>query len=304
MSSALSTVRERALRAAAQDLQLTGGELVGSGLEFQVWRMRHPRWGDVALRLPAQAVESNPNDPYVDTAELLRHEALLYAALPASGIPLPRFHDLRHYEIDVLVCEYVATDGSACDSAELGEIVARLHEAPVPTGISPARSAGAFPGTIAERVARRYEVLRELAPDLDALVAADTLAAAIPATGAGSLLHLDVRASNVLTVDGRVRALIDWSNSMVGDPALELARIEANALFPENGIDFPEFQRGYRSVRPLPERSDACWSLYRLDAAVMLGIVFTCEAPDAERGRLMLDQVRTLAMAWQDPPAT
>ncbi|MYT77474.1 MULTISPECIES: phosphotransferase [unclassified Streptomyces] len=299
MSSEPSPVRERALRAAVQDLQLTGGELVGSGLEFQVWRMRHQQWGEVALRLPAQAVESNPNDPLVDTAELLRHEALVYMALGGRGIPLPRLYDLRHYEVDVLVSEYVATDGSAWSSEELGRIVAGLHEAPVPVGIAPERSEDMFRGTIAERVSRRHSVLRDLAPELEPLPGVDMLAAAVPEFGAGSLLHMDVRAANVLSTGGRVSAVIDWSNSMVGDPALELARIETNAMFPENGIDHPEFLQGYRSVRPLPERSDACRSLYRLDAAVMLSIVFTCEAPDAERGRLMLDQVRDLAKAWQ-----
>lgn len=262
-----------------------------------MWRARHPVWGDVAVRLPALAVESTPNDPRVDTGELLRHEALAYSAFAASGVPVPRLYDLRHYEVDVLISEYVTTDGSGFSSADLGEIIARLHAAPVPAGVAPARSAAAFRTTIAERVTRRWSVLRDLTPGLGTLPPASTLASMIPDSAATSLLHLDVRAPNVLAADGRVSALVDWTNSMVGDPALELARAELYALLPDNGMDYLLFMAGYRRVRPLPRCSDACWSLYHLDAAVMLGIVFSCEAPDPGRARVMLDRANRFATA-------
>ena len=71
--------------------------------------------------------------------------------------------------------------------------------------------------------------------------------------GAGtSLIHLDVRAPNLLVRDGTIRALIDWTNSMIGDPALELARIEHYAPHPENGIDLPELLRGSPAAAPGP----------------------------------------------------
>lgn len=254
--------------------------------------MRHPQWGDVAVRLPARAIESNANDPRVDTGELLRHEALAYSVLAASDVPVPALYDLRHYDVDVLICEYVESDGAGCGSADLGEIIARLHAAPIPAGLAPERSSRMFRATIAERVARRWSALRDLTPGLGALPAAGKLAALIPEPGAGSLLHLDVRAPNVLAAGGRVKALIDWTNSIVGDPALELARTVAYTLLPENGIDHEQFVAGYRRVRPLPERSAACWNLYHLDVAVMLAIVFTCEAPDAGRASLMLTRAR------------
>jgi aminoglycoside phosphotransferase (APT) family kinase protein len=109
---------------------------------------------------------------------------------------------------------------------------------------------------------------------------------------------MDVRASNTLTCGGRIEALIDWSNSLVGDPALELARIAEYSRLPENAIDLDEFRRGYASVRPVPDRREECWTLYHLDTAIMLAIVFTHESPHSERGASMLRRVSELASAW------
>jgi Phosphotransferase enzyme family len=204
---------ERALGSAVRELGLTEVALAGSGLEFSVWHATHPRWGPVALRVPARAIESNANDPHVVTAELQRHEAEMYRSLRPLGLPVPRVFDVLHYDVDVLVVEYVPADGSAFRSAELGEIVARLHALPVP-----ASAATGFAATIAERMDRRWSVLRQRAPGLPASPGAERLAAAIPAAPEPSRLHMDVRASNTLTRGGRVEGLIDWSNSWSATP--------------------------------------------------------------------------------------
>ena len=70
---------------ATRDLGLTGAVLAGSGLEFRVWRARHPVWGDEAVRLPALAVESNANDPRVDTGELFAAQGRLTWILFLAG---------------------------------------------------------------------------------------------------------------------------------------------------------------------------------------------------------------------------
>jgi hypothetical protein len=44
---------------------------------------------------------------------------------------VPRVFEILRYDVDVLVREFVPADGSACRSADLGEIVARLHALPV-----------------------------------------------------------------------------------------------------------------------------------------------------------------------------
>ncbi|NJQ15055.1 phosphotransferase family protein [Streptomyces bohaiensis] len=232
--------------------------------------------------------------------ELLRQEARVYRHLASSAVPVPRLVDLLHLELDVLVCEFMEADGTVARSQELGGIIAALHQLPAPGGLPLEHGPDAFPSVLAERIARRWSTLDVPATPRQELPTAPhpaLLTAAPPDLTTPSLLHLDVRASNTIVRDGRITALVDWSNSLIGDPALELARIHENARLPENGIDFPDLLRGYAAVRPLPRRTAECWRLYLLDAAVMLAVVFTSEAPDAERGPLLVRRVAELAGA-------
>jgi aminoglycoside phosphotransferase (APT) family kinase protein len=281
----------RSLAKAVGVLGLTDAVPVGGGLEFRVWRARHPEWGEVALRAPQHRFETNDNDPFVDTGALLRREALLYRHLGKTGFPVPRHFEILSGEVDVAVSEFIETDGTQFRSFELGAAVARLHEPDLAIGLAEGHLACSFPGTITERLTRRWAALRAVEPRLPALPATAELEPLIPGRAADSLLHLDLRAANLLVRDGSIRAVIDWSNSMVGDPALELARAAEYARLPENGLDYSDFVHGYASVRPVPDRPAATWDLYRLDAAVMLAVVFTSEAPDPVRGRAMLDRL-------------
>ena len=299
MSDAPTRARERA----AHELGMTDGRLVGRGLESEVWRMRHPEWGEVAVRLPASQDPANDNDPEVDPAALYRHEAAVYAYLAGTDIPVPRAYALLRFEVDVAVSEYIENDGSGFDSAALGRLLARLHALPPMPTIELSRAADAFRGTVVRRLVRRWGVLRRVDPTLPEPPPADRLTALVPAA-ATSLLHLDVRAENLLTRGGKIRALIDWTNSMIGDPALELARAELYAAYPENGLDLEALLRGYATLRPLPARSERCTTLYRLDAAVMLAVVFTHETPDPVRGPQALARVHALLDGWDTGSAS
>ena len=106
---------------------------------------------------------------------------------------------------------------------------------------------------------------------------------------AGSLVHLDVRTSNLRCTGGAVRALLDWSNALRGDPAMELGRLAEYALLPGNGLDYEAILAGYRE--PVPVESAAFW-IYRLDAAVMLALLFSSEAPYAHLGPPAVDRLR------------
>ena len=105
----------------------------------------------------------------------------------------------------------------------------------------------------------------------------------------GRLVHLDVRASNIRCTGGAVCGLLDWSNALIGDPAMELGRLAEYALLPQNGIDYEAVLDGYRE--PVPVDSAAFW-IYRLDAAVMLALLFNSEASHAELGPPAADRLR------------
>ena len=102
-------------------------------------------------------------------------------------------------------------------------------------------------------------------------------------------VHLDVRASNLRCAGGAVRGLLDWSNALVGDPAMELGRLAEYALPPQNGLDYDAVLASYQE--PIPVDSAAFW-IYRLDAAVMLALLFNSEAPHAELGPRAVDRLR------------
>jgi aminoglycoside phosphotransferase (APT) family kinase protein len=284
----------------ARELGLSEQAPVGKGVEFEVWRMRHPQWGEVAVRLPGADDMSNDNDPHVDPSMLLRHEAAVYEYLADSAVPVPRSYAVVHGEFDVSVSEFIHTDAGTpeLDCFALGMLLARLHALPPMPRIAPGRAAAVFAPTIAERVARRWSVLRRIDASLPGPPSAQQLAAVIPADAATSLIHLDVRAPNLLLRDGKIRALIDWTNSMIGDPGLELARVEHYAAYPENGIDLPALLRGYATVRPLPEPTQPLATLYRLDAAVMLAVLFNREVSDPVRGPAALAVARRVIERW------
>jgi hypothetical protein len=87
----------------------------------------------------------------------------------------------------------------------------------------------------------------------------------------------------------RPRGLLDWSNALIGDPAMELGRLAEYALLPDNGLDYAAVLAGY--AEPVPVDSAAFW-VYRLDAAVMLALLFSSEVPDAELGACAVDRLR------------
>jgi hypothetical protein len=91
-----------------------------------------------------------------------------------------------------------------------------------------------------------------------------------------------------------IAALLDWSNALCGDPVLELARLEEYARMPENGIDPDAVRAGYAAVHELPDLNTPTALLYRLDAAVMLALVFLSEAPDPKRGPVAATDARIL----------
>jgi aminoglycoside phosphotransferase (APT) family kinase protein len=86
-----------------------------------------------------------------------------------------------------------------------------------------------------------------------------------------------------LTRAGRIVALIDWSNAVVGPRALEFARV----------AEYGEELLGPDEVAAL-EAGGSWATALRLDTAVMLAVVFLSEAPDPERAAPAIERVRSL----------
>ncbi|WTL15426.1 phosphotransferase [Kribbella sp. NBC_01505] len=178
----------------------------------------------------------------------------------------------------------------------LGALLRKLHHAPLPP-MAPVAAQGLPPAhLLAQRMTERLTALAQYGvtvppgPPLEQVI--DVLAA----QPSGRLLHLDVRASNLRSADGHILGVLDWSNALVGDPAMELARLAEYALVPDNGVDYDQVLTGYGEAIDLD--SPAFW-LYRLDTAVMLALLFTSNAahtalapPAVDRLLTVHDQVR------------
>lgn len=96
------------------------------------------------------------------------------------------------------------------------------------------------------------------------------------------------RPANLLSYQGELKAVVDWTNLLIGDPSLELARIAEYGLLDEG------FLSGYGAPNPFGHLPPGVETLYRLDTAVMLAVVFLSEAPDAELAKRQIERVQAL----------
>lgn len=278
---------------------------VGQGLEAMVCRGESALLGPVAIKVPWTRQIANANDEGQDARELLRQEALLAGWLRAHGVPTPVVHGLHESDdLDFLVTSFIETDGSAPGRQDAGRVAAAIHRAPPPTGLMPvAQGAAPLPAVLAERVMRRAAVAAQLSGERFTLPPAPEVAAILAAGAAlierPAVLHMDFRPANLRTRQGAVTGVIDWSNALVGDPALDLARIaESGELCPYGELDEP-FLDGYGDPSPLARLPRPVELLYRLDTAVMLANVFLSEAPDPVLARRQVDRTGVLCRLLQ-----
>jgi aminoglycoside phosphotransferase (APT) family kinase protein len=278
------------LRSVAEARGYTRLQLLGGGLEFLAYEAVTPEGSRVALRAPAgNRFESNANDPAVDTRSLLRSEYLVARHVAAFGIPVASPRELVLGDPDVLINDYLPDGGRGANQQALGELLCRLHRVPAPPHALVASEGLPAQRLLPQRIARRWRELAAIVPDLSEAPDVERMAATLAGCPGSSLVHLDVRAANLRCEGGQILGLLDWSNALVADPALELGRLTEFALLPENGVDLDAVLAGYGERPPCDH---AAFWVYRLDAAVMLALVFTSEAPDERRGALAVDRLR------------
>ncbi len=281
------TIREEVLNTLREQLKVQIITEVGSGNEFYIFGAELPS-GKVAIKVPKDRVFSNVNDAHIDSSVLIDQEFALMRHVKAQGItqiPNP-IQAIQVQGFDALVMSYVESDDSKADEFERGVLLAKIHSLTLPDLHLSAQEDMELPELIAKRLHRRWHELTSLTADLPELPAKDRLRAALePTRQTKQLLHMDFRQANFCTQNGKIVALLDWSNALIGHPSLELARA---AVTHETG---PEFLRGYESVRPLPEVPVLVEAIFRLDTATMLALVFLSEEPDPVLAASYVQQV-------------
>jgi aminoglycoside phosphotransferase (APT) family kinase protein len=237
----------------------------------------------------------------LDSQRLLRQEYQLSGHLRAHGLPVPEMFALHTGDdgIAFTIARFVESDGSRLPDREFGRLIRAVHEVPAPP-VEPVcmESLDDADQVLARRIGQRLAALAALigpaevgpAPDIEGV-----LTASRPGALPRRMLHMDLRPENILVRSGRVAALIDWSNALVGDPALDLARTaEYGHLSPAALAGYGD-PGSFRLTPPTPlSPLTARQAVYRLDTAVLLSHVFLDGAPDREQARHYIWRTREL----------
>ena len=277
-------------------LGITGLQALGEGMDAKVYRARWSALGAVAVKVPHARWVSSGNEPRLDTRTLLRQELQLSQHLRAHGLPVPEVF-LMHADdagVDFIISEYIESDRSELPDAEFGHLIHAVHHVPVPAiDLVASKPSADADDVLSERIEQR---LKKLASIIDLACGIPDISAALSAdrrdTAPVCLLHMDLRPANILVRSSRPVAILDWSNALTGEPALDLARAA------EYGSLTPAALAAYGpsaafSLTPRTPRE----IIYRLDTAVMLSHVFSGGAPDEDKARHYIERTRTLCRA-------
>ena len=263
------------------------------GAEFAVFRAVIGAGDNVVLKTAPHEDISNANDPSCSARALLCQEEELGRYLRSQGIPVPiSLGLLTDGPYPCLIQELVDHDES-CEVSDdhLAHLLSRVHACTAPRTLV-AHEGLPFASCIARRITRRAHELEKATgvslpvPDTDRIESVLKLRDYRP-----SLLHMDIRPPNILAASGSIRAIVDWSNALMGDPALEFARIA-------------EWWRPCTRLRVAYERICGPMRtprivdlLYRLDAALVLGLLHSAERPDPDAARTAVSRATQLADA-------
>ncbi|MFB7126836.1 MULTISPECIES: phosphotransferase family protein [unclassified Kitasatospora] len=286
---------EVAVRVARErGIELRG--LAGEGVDFAVYRAHCATHGEVALRVPRHRVYSAPYGR-VEAGDLVRQEHEIAGLLARQGLPTAPALELITMADGLVVslAGYVRHDGLTVSPKEVGAFLAALHRVEPPSIELAYQEPGDFPSFLTTRLVTRHATLRGFAPDLPELPHPDGMRAVLEAEeGEPRLLHLDVRRQNLLGSGGRLTAVVDWSNALVGPVLMELARVAEYARLADNGIDADGILAGYADSAELPDLYSRAALLHRLDTVVMLALVFHSVAPDPARAADLTARARHL----------
>ncbi|KAF5632382.1 aminoglycoside phosphotransferase [Fusarium tjaetaba] len=274
---------------------LTDIKTAGEGLECLVYKAKSPVYGPVVLRVPRVKVYQNANDPNTDASDLIQQEMKIYKLLETSSVPVPKAY--KYLEEDgypAMLCEYVDDDGTDITFEEMGRVAAMIHSTPLsdPAMKTVALETEDVFSTIEKRLKRRFLVLSQTVAEASSWITNWELIHNILEglrRFPSSLLHMDFRDVNLRHKYGRISAVIDWTNALIGPAAIDLFRTLEFSQLDES------FVKGYNSVTTWSDVTAQEECLLRLDAALVLALVFTSEAPDAERAEAAVARVKELS---------
>jgi aminoglycoside phosphotransferase (APT) family kinase protein len=197
--------------------------------------VEHDGWDNLSFRLGSEFVARLPSaDAYVAQVDK-EHRWLphLAAALPvpipkplakgAPGCGFPRPWSVRRW-LTGERADIARVDDLARFATEVARFLAALHRVDAAGGPAPGVHNFHRGGSLAVYDDEARNAIAALGGEIDVREATGVWDAALRATwnGVPVWVHGDVTASNLLVVDGRLAAVLDFGSCGVGDPACDL----------------------------------------------------------------------------------
>lgn len=230
----------------------------------------------------------------VDFGAVLVKEAVAAELLAAAGVPVPRVLRVRRAgaadRVSWSLAEFVDSEDDfpvAPVLAELGRLTRAIHGIrPDSPGLRPEPAWSAF---FTNRLGRRLAAAARYTdlPVGDGFL--DRVGALLGKRdhAATRLLHMDLRPPNLCVRSGRVAAVLDLANCLVGDPLLELARVRSYGLLDDAFLD------GY-GWGPADGIEEVLLDVYQLDTEALLVSVAVEEIDDRDLHHAKIDATRRL----------
>lgn len=264
--------------------------LIGSGVINAVFLIKDKERGLLAVRTPWRS-EERMMDKNSSGIISLQKEAGIAEHCYKHQIPVPKIHKLYFSnEINFLVSNFVTGDDHEISSFDVGKLTSKIHKLPTDGLTIIDQQEQTLSKIISERITERVVSLRKLVyTDLFVPDSGELEAILNTSKITNCLLHLDVRRPNIIAKNGIIQAIIDWDNAFIGNPIMELMRISET-----QELDEVEFLKGYNAEKLLKNTEKVIQSIYRLDTALMLSILFISFLNDKAKSEYYINRVQLL----------
>ncbi|MCA0149693.1 phosphotransferase [Rossellomorea vietnamensis] len=281
---------ERILKEEYAHWKIDNLTFAGNGLEQIVFKATTREYREVAIKVPWVRIFHRETEGPLDSRDILNQEFVLTKGISKYihvSFPIHLHHGK---EIDFLITKFVESDDSKVTQFEKGRFLSELHRIPIDSEIELIQQRkNPFITYLSNRLEnRKNEIEKATGITLNFPTKNEIMELLAERKYTPSLLHMDYRNENLLINKGKINALIDWSNALVGDPALEVCRTSEF-----DGVD-AEFLEGYGDSNYLKQIPKQVEYLYRLDAAIMLTNVFLTSHPNKENAQNWLNRVKDL----------
>lgn len=266
-----------------------------SGVDADIFILSDAEGAQYALKKSRDNFFDNANDINQNDSQLFRQEAAFAKLINASNVTFNCPKTIFCHD-EFLVMEFIKDDGMPISDNAIVDILSQLHNSTRGIELSslPIGHEGHnnIAQTLADRMLRRIKNLNEfLKIDFSWLNRQLIVDIVKTDNNENCLLHMDLRRNNLLQNKGDIY-LIDWANTLVGSPLLELARLE---VYGESNSDL---LANYITQNNHVHMHNDAYNIYLLGTAIMMNLVFLSSAPNKKMATIQEAKLHTIIKSF------